>query len=217
MRPSRSRYRPLVHLIRRQTLAEHVMDAQFTPPTSSGRHHRCGFRLKKHAWTGVVFLLAEALSAGAAATHVQVEGGRSYMDSAGATAVFAEAVFAETPIGSSRFSWAPDISVGWIDRRDLDRYRNASYATNNASWLVAGGVRVRVGSAADWYHPLFFSFQPALHTGTTLALSSVYEFVSTIGWQGRRFSFQVRHISNGSLRGPNRGETMALVGVGFDL
>jgi hypothetical protein len=60
---------------------------------------------------------------------------------------------------------------------------------------------------------LFFSFQPALHAGRTQALSSVYEFVSTLGWQGRVASIQVRHISNGSLHPPNCGETMVLLGV----
>ncbi|MGH8144898.1 MAG: acyloxyacyl hydrolase, partial [Rhodanobacteraceae bacterium] len=40
-----------------------------------------------------------------------------------------------------------------------------------------------------------------------------YEFVSTLGWQARRFSVQIRHISNGSLHEPNCGETMLLLGV----
>jgi len=56
-----------------------------------------------------------------------------------------------------------------------------------------------------------------VQTGRTMALSSVGEFVNTVGWQGKYLSFQIRHISNGGTHGPNRGETMALVGVGFDL
>ena len=154
---------------------------------------------------------------GEAATHLQVEGGRSYIDSSGTNAAFVEATLMERTIGSSRFTWAPDISAGWIDSRCIERFRHSTYTANNTSWILAAGARLRVGSDSDWYHPLFFSFQPALHKGTTLALSSVYQFVSTIGWQGRRLSFQIRHISNGSLRGPNRGETIAMVGIGFDL
>jgi hypothetical protein len=33
----------------------------------------------------------------------------------------------------------------------------------------------------------------------------------------KNVSFQIRHISNGSFHEPNRGETMALVGIGFNL
>ena len=64
---------------------------------------------------------------------------------------------------------------------------------------------------------MFFSLQPALHSGRTQALSSAYEFVTSVGWQGRRFSVQIRHVSNAGLHNPNRGETMALIGLGFDL
>ncbi|WP_266182111.1 acyloxyacyl hydrolase [Dyella humicola] len=145
--------------------------------------------------------------------RVELQVGRSYMDSNGATTVFAEKVFSGGSIGSTRFSWAPQISAGWIDGRDMERYQRANCTTTDAVWLVAGGVRLRYGTEGDWFHSLFFSFQPALHSGRTMALSSPYEFVSSFGWQGNRFSFQFRHISNGSLREPNRGETMALLGI----
>ena len=165
---------------------------------------------------GLGFCLAVAAGEGMATTGVELQLGRSYMDSAGATTVFAEGVFSGRPMGSTRFSWAPDFSVGWIDGRHLQRYRRASYTTTDAIWLVAAGARIRYGTDSDWYHGLFFSFQPALHAGRTQALSSAYEFVSSVGWQKDRFSFQLRHISNGSLHEPNRGETMALLGVRFD-
>ena len=169
------------------------------------------------ACLGLALVFAGVHETAEAATHMQIEGGRSYMDNYGAHAVFAEATLSERPIGSSRFTWAPDIAAGWIDRRSIEHFQHCRYSVDKASWILAGGVRLRAGSNRDWYHPLFFSFQPALHSGTTMALSSAYQFVSTLGWQARRFSFQIRHISNGSLRGPNRGETMALVGIGFDL
>lgn len=161
--------------------------------------------------------LCLAVAAGeAVAAAVEVQLGRSYMDRAGATAVFVEGVLSGHPMGTTRFGWAPDVSVGWIDGRDMQRYARARYTTSDAIWLVAAGVRLHYGMDNDWYHRLFFSFQPTLHTGRTQALSSTCEFVSSLGWQGDRFSFQFRHISNGSLHEPNRGETMALLGMRFD-
>lgn len=160
-------------------------------------------------------LLPLALPARAA--HLQIEGGRSYMDSNGANTLFAEAVFDAHRIGDSRWSWSPDISFGWINGRDIARFRDSRYTTRDDAWLLAAGARFQYGEANDWYRHLFLSFQPALNSGRTQALSSPYEFVSTLGWQGRRFSVQIRHVSNGNLHQPNRGETMALVGVGYDL
>lgn len=162
-------------------------------------------------------LLALALTAApAAAAHLELQGGRSYMDSYGSNAAFAEAVFAPHAIGASRFSWAPDVSLGWIDGRDVRRYRASRYNTHDAVALLAAGARFRAGDD-HWYHPLFFSIQLAGSDRTTQALSSHYQFVSTLGWQGEHFSLQVRHVSNGGLHTPNRGETMALLGLGFDL
>jgi hypothetical protein len=164
---------------------------------------------------GVACSLAVAADECGATSRVELQVGRSYMDSSGAPTAFAEAVFSLRSAGATRFSWAPDISLGWIGGRDMQRYRRSRYATTDAIWLVAAGVRIRYGSDSDWYHRLFFSFQPALHAGRTQALSSAYEFVSSMGWQGERFSFQLRHISNASFHEPNRGETMALLGVRF--
>lgn len=158
-----------------------------------------------------------ALAFPAAAVHVEVQGGRSYMGSFGTNALFVEGVFAAHRFGDSRFSWSPDVSLGWIDGRDVARYRGMRLGTTDSVTLAAVGARFHYGEAGDWYRSLFFSFQPALQTGRTIALSGALEFVSTLGWQGRRFSVQLRHVSDAGLRDPNRGETMALVGVGFDL
>jgi hypothetical protein len=170
----------------------------------------------------LAFSLVSLALPAAADTRLEIQGGVSYMDSSAATTVFVEGIFDEHRIGNTRFSWSPDVSLGWIDGRGLShyddyRYGDTRYSTRDQIWLAAGGARIHYGDPGDWYRSLFFSFQPALHTGRTLALSSPYEFVSTLGWQGRRFSVQIRHISNGDLHRPNRGETMALVGVGFDL
>ncbi len=166
---------------------------------------------------GLAAALAAPIFPATAATHLEIQGGRSYMDGYGTNASFVEAVFDDHRIGTTRFSWSPDVSLGWIGSRDVARYRNARYDTRDEAWLLAGGARIHYGDPGDWYRPLFFSFQPALNTGRTQALSSGYQFVSTLGWQGRHVSFQVRHVSNGGLHKPNRGETMALIGVGFDL
>lgn len=161
--------------------------------------------------------LALAVWPAAAATHIELQAGRSYMDNHAATAAFVELVLPEHRLGDTGLSVAPDLSVGWIDGRDVARYRHARYGTDEASRLLAVGARVRFADAGAWYRPLFFSFQPAWHSGRTQALSSGYEFVSTLGWQWRHWSIQLRHVSNGGLHDPNRGETMALLGVGFDL
>lgn len=168
---------------------------------------------------GLAVALAASTFPAAAATHLEIQGGRSYMGSGnfGVNTAWAEAVFDEHRLGNTRFSWSPDVSLGWIGGRDVPRYRGARYDTSDDAWLLAGGARIHYGDAGDWYRPLFFSFQPALNTGRTQALSSAYEFISTLGWQGRHVSFQIRHVSNGRLHTPNRGETMALLGVGFDL
>ncbi|BFI94530.1 MAG: hypothetical protein RSP_00400 [Rhodanobacter sp.] len=107
--------------------------------------------------------------------------------------------------------------MGWINGRDSMHYRFFKYSTRPDSWLGAAGVRLHFADQNAWYRPLFFSFQPALHGGRTLALSSSYEFVSTLGWQEKHWSFEIRHVSNGDLHLPNRGETMALVGLGFNI
>jgi len=160
-------------------------------------------------------LLTSATLPAAAATRVEIEGARSYMDSHGTNAAFVEAVFEPQPLGEN-FTWSPDISAGWIDGRDLSRYAHSDYGTHHSVALLAGGARLHFSNDSAWYQPLFFSFQVAGTNRTTMALSSHYQFVSTLGWQAHHFTVAIRHISNGSFQGPNRGETMGLVGVGFD-
>jgi Lipid A 3-O-deacylase (PagL) len=164
---------------------------------------------------GAVLALSLLPALPAAAVQYQFQVGRSYMDSHGTNAAFAEAVFDEHMFGASNFSWSPDVSLGWIDGRDVPRYRYSRPGTDDNVWLAAGGLRFRYGDEASWYHSLFFSEQGAVHTGHTQALSSTGEFVSTLGWQARHFSLSIRHISNAGLHDPNRGATMALVGIAF--
>lgn len=169
---------------------------------------------RRGRFLAVAALLVVAVPAVAA--QWQVQAGRSYMDGYGANAVFVDATWAPHALGIGTLTWAPTATAGWIEGRDVARYRHARYGTRDDIWLAAAGARFRLGTEGDWYHPLYFSFQAALHTGRTQALSSSYEFVSTLGWQWRRFNVGIRHISNAKLHEPNRGETMALVGVRFD-
>jgi hypothetical protein len=162
--------------------------------------------------------LASVAVPAAAQTHIEVQGGRSYMDDHGTNAFFLESVFDARQIGQSRFTWSPDVSIGYIKGRDLAHYADSHPGTTNDVWIGAAGARLHYGADGDWYRPFFFSFQVAgTAGGRTQALSSGYEFVSTLGWQYKNISFQIRHISNGSFKEPNRGETMGLVGIGFDM
>lgn len=152
-----------------------------------------------------------------AATRLEVQAGRSYMDSHGTNVGFVEAVFAPHAIGNSRFTWSPDVSAGWIEGRNLAEFRGDRYGTRPSVALVAAGARLRTSDESAWYRPLFFSFQVAGINHTTQSLSTHYQFVSTLGVQFDHVSLGIRHISNGSTHKPNRGETMAVVGLGFDI
>lgn len=152
----------------------------------------------------------------ATAARFELQAGRSYSNSHGANTAFVEAVFAPQPLGQTRFTWAPDVSLGWIDGRHVAS-DDRRYTNRDSVALLAAGARFHFGEAGDWYQPLFFSEQLAVTNHTTHALSSHYQFVSTLGWQAKHFSVALRHVSNGGLHRPNTGETMALVGVAFDL
>ena len=167
-----------------------------------------GFRL-------ALALSLAALSWPTLAARVEAQAGRSYMGSDATNALFVEGVFDPRHLGDSHWSWSPDALLGWIHGREIARFRAGRYTTQQDAWLLAAGARFHYGDVNHWYRHLFLSFQPAYNSARTQALSSPYEFVSTLGWQGRRFSVQLRHVSNARLHQPNRGETMALAGFAF--
>ncbi|WP_333678815.1 acyloxyacyl hydrolase [Dyella sp.] len=173
--------------------------------------------MRMHPLTrGAAALLLFALPAlPAMAARFELQGGVSFMDSYSAPAAFGEVIFDEHQFGSSNFSWAPDITAGWISGRDLKRFDSGRYTTRDDIGLVGAGVRIHYGPADAWYRRLFISEQPSVHTGRTEALSSAFEFSTTIGYQGDHWSVGIRHISNAGMHEPNRGETMALVGIAF--
>jgi hypothetical protein len=104
-----------------------------------------------------------------------------------------------------RLQWAPALGLGRFQARD-SRLGNR---LDRTVWVGAAGARAYLWRGA------FFGFQLAATGGRTDALSTPYEFVSSLGWQGRHWVLMVRHISNGDLHKPNHGETMLLAGIRF--
>lgn len=105
---------------------------------------------------------------------------------------------------NGRLTWQPMASLTWLQGRDRDRL-------DNDVAVLAGGIR-----AVDWWRRAFASFQIGFAHDTNDALSSHGQFLSTVGWQGDRVVWMLRHISNGKVfSGPNLGETMLLVGLRF--
>ncbi len=117
-------------------------------------------------------------------------------------AVFAS-VSGSTP-DDGRAHFAPVASLGWIDSRNTEHED-----LDHNVFLAAGGVRY------GWDQGLFASEQIAFTSTRTDALSSRFEFMTSVGWQHGHFIGMLRHVSNAHVIGGGRnlGETMALVGV----
>jgi len=82
---------------------------------------------------------------------------------------------------------------------------------NRAVVIAGGGVRYR------FWRRLFLSEQIVATSARTSALSSRFEFMTTLGVRMGPVLLMGRHISNAHLigGGPNHGETMLLFGVRF--
>jgi hypothetical protein len=104
-----------------------------------------------------------------------------------------------------KIQWAPAFALGYFAARPDVR----DVRLDNDVWVGAAGAR------AYLWRRLFFGFEFATTAGKTDALSTPYEFVSSLGWQGDHWQLIARHISNGDFHEPNHGETMVLVGVAF--
>jgi hypothetical protein len=160
----------------------------------------------------LALLLMPGALPGAHASTFEVLGGRSKTSGWRWTdAAFFAAVGAAHPfrLGSHDLTWAPDAELGWIGPRPVTRQNLHEYLTHPV-WMAMGGARV-----SGFWRQAFFGFDVALTKNRTGALSSPYEFVSTLGWQGDRYLVALRHISNASFHEPNLGETMLLLGFRF--
>lgn len=144
-------------------------------------------------------------NAGAARSGIELSGGRSYtMRSRWTDVAFLEWSGSPQPLlGGAQ--WAPDVLLGRVAARQASLGNHLDHTV----WIGAGGARAYVWRGA------FLSFQVGATSGHTDALSTPYEFVSSLGWQGRHWVAMVRHISNGDFHKPNHGETMFLLGLRF--
>lgn len=138
------------------------------------------------------------------AAGFDIAAGPSVTSSERTTAAVFASVFGEPPAdGRTRFE--PIGTLGWIDSRstrkdDLD----------HEVFVAAGGVRMLAAN-----HHWFASEQLAATSTRTDALSSRFEFISSVGWRDGHLIVVLRHISNAHLLGggKNLGETMLLGGV----
>ncbi len=160
-----------------------------------------------------VLLAAAVLGIGSSrAATLELMGGRSktsgwrWTDAAFVAAVGDARPFA---LGAHRFTWEPEAELGWMGPRPPTR-QNFHENLVHPVWMMMGGARI-----AGFWRKAYFGFDVALTKNRSGSLSSPYEFVSTLGWQGGHYLLAVRHISNASFHEPNLGETMFLLGVRF--
>jgi len=110
-------------------------------------------------------------------------------------------------LGERGLQWRPVAALTVVDGHAHD-WRAG---TDKTVWVGSGGAAFSLRDGG-W----FLALQAGAASRTTPALSSHLQFVSSLGWQGRRLRLQLRHISNGRIGGgPNLGESMALMGVRF--
>lgn len=153
---------------------------------------------------GLLALLAFPLASHAAGFDITA--GPSVTSSERTTASVFASVFGERP-DDNRVQLEPIGTLGWIDSRDTRKDD-----LDHEVFVVGGGVRILAAN-----HRWFVSEQLAATSTRTDALSSRFEFMTSIGWQHGHFIVMLRHISNAHLLGGGRnlGETMLLGGVKF--
>lgn len=108
-----------------------------------------------------------------------------------------------------RWNFQPVVSVGWISGR------GGEPGYENDVWLAGGGGRVRWRHDGGQVSRVFFEGQLLGASGRTQALSGPVQFATGVGWSKGPWEIMLRHISNASMEGANRGETMVLVGRRF--
>jgi hypothetical protein len=142
----------------------------------------------------------------ALATGFDLTAGPSITSSERSTAAIFASVFGERP-HDDRIHFEPIGTLGWIDSRDT-----RTDDLDHEVFVAGGGVRILAAN-----HHWFVSEQLAATSTRTDALSSRFEFMTSVGWQHGHFIVMLRHISNAHLLGggKNLGETMLLGGVKF--
>jgi hypothetical protein len=104
--------------------------------------------------------------------------------------------------------WSPVATLGHIGAVQTAYHRDR---LDREIWVAGAGVKL-----SGWWRGAFVSEQLGATSRRDDALSSTWQFVTTLGWQTDRFVAFVRHVSNAKLfGGKNLGETMFMVGVGF--
>lgn len=151
----------------------------------------------------VAFGLAVATAAHAAEFDIAA-GASATAGARWAPALFADAVAVAPDDGDMHFE--PIGSVGGIGSRGIE-HENLDHTV----FLIAGGLRY---GRADG---LFVGEQIAATSTRTDALSSRFEFMTSLGWRDGRWLVMLRHVSNAHIIGGGRnlGETMLLAGLRF--
>lgn len=157
---------------------------------------------KRWLWPLTVVALTVALTA-----HAQVfdlVAGPTMTSSERTTAALFASVSAEPP-ADEQIHFEPIGTVGWIAAHHTSREN-----LHHEAALAGVGMQV-VAPDRRW----FASEQVAATTTRTDALSSRFQFMTSVGWRDGHFVMMLRHISNGHLVGGGRnlGETMLLAGI----
>lgn len=104
-------------------------------------------------------------------------------------------------VGEQRMPW--ELSIGHIAERD-----DTVEAPSPTTTFIAVGRRL---TWRNW----FLSSGIALVDADNEILSGYGQFITGLGWRGKHLTVNVRHISNASTTGRNRGETFLLVGYAW--
>jgi hypothetical protein len=100
-----------------------------------------------------------------------------------------------------RHPW--EFMVGFID----ERHQNGVVSVDDTFWIA-------VSKRLTW-RGLYGSFGVALAEEDNEVLSDHLQFQSAIGYRWGDASVSLRHLSNGSISGRNRGETFLLLHYAF--
>lgn len=101
-----------------------------------------------------------------------------------------------------RFPW--ELMAGYINSRGaID------------SGAVPDQYFVGISKRYNFVDNFYASFGVAFNDRDTDVLSGHVQFQSALGWHYRRVGLSIRHLSNASIEGRNRGETFVLLQVGF--